>query len=57
MIDGTDAVMLSGETANGAFPINAVNMMSRVCIEAESVTNYDQLYVPRLNPFPLHPCL
>ncbi len=36
--------MLSGETANGMFPVAAVNMMARVCREAEAVTNYDQLF-------------
>jgi len=44
VIDGTDCVMLSGETANGMFPIRAVDMMARVCIEAEAVTNYEQLF-------------
>lgn len=44
VIDGTDCVMLSGETANGMFPIRAVDMMARVCIEAEGVTNYEQLF-------------
>merc|ERR1712167_563468 len=28
---GTDAVMLSGESANGAYPINAVTIMSKCC--------------------------
>jgi len=35
IIDGTDAVMLSGETANGAFPIEAVQMMARIAEAAE----------------------
>ena len=38
VLDGTDAVMLSAETAAGKFPVEVVEAMSRVCLEAEKST-------------------
>lgn len=35
IIDGTDCIMLSGETATGRFPVRAVETMSRIATEVE----------------------
>lgn len=45
VLDGTDCVMLSGETAGGKFPLNAVSIMRHICEEAEAVIDYDSLYL------------
>ncbi|MEO6893107.1 MAG: pyruvate kinase [Ktedonobacteraceae bacterium] len=36
VLDGTDAIMLSAETASGAYPIEAVQMMVRIALETET---------------------
>ena len=49
IVDGTDAVMLSGETATGSWPVHAVEVMDRV---ARSVEQSPFLHLPSLEDLP-----
>ena len=40
VIDGTDCVMLSGETTVGKHPIDAVEIMARICESVEATIDY-----------------
>lgn len=41
ILDGTDAIMLSGETANGAYPVEAVETMTRIAEVTEAAKIYN----------------
>eukprot|EP00913_Durusdinium_trenchii_P031703 g29689.t1 len=45
VLDGTDVVMLSGETASGKFPEQAVATMRHICQVGERVIDYKALYL------------
>jgi len=42
IFDGTDAVMLSGETANGAYPVAAVETMAKIALSVEDSPEFCQ---------------
>jgi pyruvate kinase len=50
VLDGTDAVMLSAETAAGKYPVETIEAMSRVCVEAEksSPVSLDREFLDRV---------
>ncbi len=45
IFDGTDAVMLSQETAVGDYALESLRMMSRIALKTESSVNYEDLLV------------
>ena len=42
IFDGTSAIMLSGETAAGAYPVEALKTMSKIAMRAEKAINYQK---------------
>jgi pyruvate kinase len=50
VLDGTDAVMLSAESASGMFPVQTIEAMDRICIEAEQTQSIslDQDFLNRV---------
>ena len=52
IFDGTDAIMLSGESASGSFPIEAAMTMSRIAKKAEANLDYNYLLRRLKDPNP-----
>ena len=43
ILDGSDAIMLSGESASGLYPIDAVKTMGKIAKDAEKYLNFDKI--------------
>src|SRR4051812_26605010 len=50
VLDGTDAVMLSAESASGKYPVETIEAMARICVEAEQTQplNLEQDFLNRV---------
>ena len=47
IFDGTDAIMLSGETAAGKYPVESVLTMARIAERAEAALEYREIFIRR----------
>lgn len=43
IFDGTDAIMLSGETAAGKYPVEALKTMSSIAVRTEGILDYEEI--------------
>jgi pyruvate kinase len=50
VLDGTDAVMLSEETAIGSYPTEAVGVLHRVALQAEAKIDHDEMLADSASP-------
>lgn len=47
IMDGTDAIMLSGETASGMYPLEAVSVMAKIAIRTEKSLPYSKILLQK----------
>jgi pyruvate kinase len=47
ILDGTDAIMLSGETASGDYPVEAVATMNRIAMRIEQSLDYKKIFTSK----------
>ncbi|RKP18307.1 pyruvate kinase, partial [Rozella allomycis CSF55] len=48
VMDGVDGFVLSGETASGLYPIDAVDWLVKICTEVESYIDYNEVFLDTL---------
>ncbi len=54
ILDGTDAIMLSGESANGSWPVEAVETMVKIATKSEEMLSYELASSKAKNTYQLY---